>query len=192
MPTDAQNRPPAPKQMIRPCRDDESEAIRAIVNAGAEAYRGVIPADCFHDPYMSAAALRSELAAGVGFAGYEVDGVLAGVMGSQPVRNVHLIRHAYVLPACQGRGIGGALLTHLRSQISGPILIGTWSAATWAIAFYERHGFALVPDGARELLLRTYWTIAARQVETSVVLADRALTREDAEELARASLEGRW
>lgn len=191
MPTDAPNRSPARPPTIRPCRDDESEAIRAIINAAAEAYRGVIPADCFHEPYMPAAALRSEIAAGVGFVGYEVDGVLAGVMGSQPVRNVHLIRHAYVLPAYQGRGVGGALLAHLRSQITGPILIGTWTAATWAIAFYERHGFALVPDGARALLLRTYWSISARQIDTSVVLAAPALTREGAEELSSPSRQGR-
>jgi GNAT superfamily N-acetyltransferase len=176
--------------MIRPCRDDEAETIRAIINAAAEAYRGVIPADCFHEPYMSAAALRSEIAAGVGFVGYEVEGVVAGVMGIQPVRNVHLIRHAYVLPAHQGRGAGSALLVHLLAEIRGPILIGTWAAATWAIAFYERHGFALVPDGARELLLRTYWTISARQIETSVVLARPPLTSAGAEELSTASRQG--
>src|SRR5262245_16122652 len=134
--------------MIRPCRHDEAEAIGAIINAAAEAYRGVIPADCFHEPYMSPAALRSEIAAGVEFVGYEVEGVLVGVMGIQPVRNVHLIRHAYVLPDYQGRGLGSVLLAHLRAEIGGPVLIGTWTAATWAIAFYERHGFALVPDGA--------------------------------------------
>ena len=137
---------------------------------------------------MPAAELRSEIAAGVGFVGYEVEGRLVGVMGIQPVRNVHLIRHAYVRPDYQGRGAGSALLGHLRAQIGGPILIGTWAAATWAIAFYERHGFTLVPEGARALLLRTYWTISPRQIEISVVLAGPALTREGAEELSRASL----
>ena len=188
MATDSTNRPPAPPPTIRPCRDDEGETIRAIVNAAAEAYRGVIPPDCFHEPYMSAAGIRSEIVAGVGFVGYDVDGALVGVMGIQSVRNVNLIRHAYVLPDYQGRGAGSALLAHLRAQIDGPILIGTWAAATWAIAFYERHGFTLVPEGARALLLRTYWTISARQIETSVVLAEPALTREGAEELSRASL----
>jgi GNAT superfamily N-acetyltransferase len=173
---------------IRPCREDEGEAIRAIVNAAAEAYRGVIPADCFQEPYMSAAELRSEIAGGVGFVGYEVEGVLVGVMGIQPILNVHLIRHAYVRPDYQGRGAGSALLGHLRAQVGGPILIGTWAAATWAIAFYERHGFTLVPEGARALLLRTYWTISPRQVETSVVLAQPALTPEGAEELSKAAL----
>ena len=177
--------------MIRPCHDDEAETIGAIINAAAERYRGVIPADCFHEPYMSAAGLQSELAAGVEFVGCEVDGVLAGVMGIQPVRNVHLIRHAYVLPAYQGRGAGGALLAHLRARTAGPILIGTWAAATWAIAFYERHGFSLVPEAACTLLLRTYWTISPRQVETSVVLAQPALTGEGAEALSRASRQGR-
>ena len=172
---------------IRPCRDDEHETIRTIINAAAEAYRGVIPADCFHEPYMSADGRRSEIAAGVGFVGYAVEGVLVGVMGIQPVRNVDLIRHAYVRPDYQGRGVGGALLAHLRTQSGGPVLIGTWAAATWAIAFYERHGFTLVPEGARALLLRTYWTISARQIETSVVLAMPAQTHEGAEELSRAA-----
>jgi GNAT superfamily N-acetyltransferase len=175
--------------MIRPCRDDEAETILAIINAAAEAYRGVIPADCFHQPYMSAAGLQSEIAAGVRFAACEADGVVIGVMGMQRVRNVDLIRHAYVVPACQARGVGGKLLADLRARTGGPILIGTWAAATWAIAFYERHGFTLVPEVARALLLRTYWTISPRQIETSVVLAQPALTREGAEELSRASLQ---
>jgi GNAT superfamily N-acetyltransferase len=156
--------------MIRRCRDDEREAMTAIVNAAAEAYRGVIPADRWHEPYMSRAELDAEIAAGVAFWGYEDGGALIGVMGIQPVRDVVLIRHAYVAPAAQGRGIGGALLRHLLATVSGPVLVGTWAAAEWAIRFYVRHGFALVPRERVPQLLRAYWDIPERQVETSVVL----------------------
>ena len=155
--------------MIRPCRDEERDAILAIVNAAAEAYRGVIPADRWHEPYMSRDELDAEIAAGVAFWGYD-DGALSGVMGIQPVRDVVLIRHAYVAPSRQGRGVGGALLEHLAAAISGPLLVGTWAAAEWAIRFYRRHGFALVPRERTAELLRTYWDIPERQIETSVVL----------------------
>ena len=164
---------------IRPCRENESEAMLAIINSAAEAYRGAIPVDCWHEPYMSLAELQSEIAAGITFVGYEVDGVLAGVMGIQPVHNVDLIRHAYVLPAYQGHGVGSALLAYLRARALRQILVGTWTAATWAIRFYERHGFHLVPETTKALLLRTYWTISERQIETSVVLAAPRLTSED-------------
>jgi GNAT superfamily N-acetyltransferase len=156
--------------MIRRCRDDERDAILEIVNAAAEAYRGVIPADRWHEPYMPAAELDAEIAAGVEFWGYEDDGLL-GVMGVQDVGDVDLIRHAYVRPGIQGRGIGGALLAHLLALRDGRgILVGTWAAAQWAIRFYERHGFARVTPEEKTRLLRTYWTIPERQVETSVVL----------------------
>lgn len=157
---------------IRLCREDETAAILAIINASAEAYHGVIPTDRWHEPYMPASELAGEKRVGVVFWGYEAQGTLAGVMGIQPVRNVHLIRHAYVLPAFQRTGAGGALLHHLRNSTPGPMLVGTWAAAAWAIAFYERHGFRRVSDEAKERLLRTYWTIPDRQIETSVVLAD--------------------
>src|SRR5438445_2387999 len=127
---------------IRRCRDDDRPAILAIVNAAAEAYRGVIPADCWHEPYMPRDELDAEIAAGVAFWGCEEDGALTGVMGIQPVRDVDLIRHAYVLPGGQRRGVGGAILHHLRSLTDRPMLVGTWAAAEWAIRFYERHGFA--------------------------------------------------
>jgi GNAT superfamily N-acetyltransferase len=159
--------------MIRPCRDDDRAAILAIVNAAAEAYRGVIPADRWHEPYMSRDELDAEIAAGVAFWGHE-DGELDGVMGIQPVRDVVLIRHAYVAPGTQGRGIGGALLEHLLSATDRPVLVGTWAAAAWAIRFYERHGFAQVGSERTAELLQTYWDIPARQVETSVVLARAA------------------
>ena len=152
---------------IRRCHEDERKEILAIVNAAAEAYRGVIPADRWHEPYMPAAELDDEIAAGVAFWGYEADGELLGVMGIQPVRDVDLIRHAYVTPASQGRGVGGALLEHLLASATRRVLVGTWAAAEWAIRFYRRHGFEPAAQG----LLRTYWAIPERQIETSVVLA---------------------
>jgi len=160
---------------IRLCRDDDRGAILAIVNAAAEAYRGVIPDDCWHEPYMPARELESEIAAGVEFWGYETDNALAGVMGVQPVRDVVLIRHAYVLPAHQRHGIGAALLQYLRQRSTRPMLIGTWAGAEWAIRFYRRRGFELVPPERKTALLKTYWTVPDRQIETSVVLANPPL-----------------
>ena len=162
-------------KIIRPCRDDDRTAILAIINAAAEAYRGVIPADRWHEPYMPREELNSEIAAGVVFWGYEEDGSLAGVMGIQSVRDVDLIRHAYVLPSSQRRGIGGALLGHLRQLSTRRILIGTWEAADWAIRFYIRHGFELVVPARKTVLLKTYWDVPDRQMEVSVVLANPPL-----------------
>lgn len=159
--------------MLRQCREAESPLILGIINAAAEAYRGVIPADCWHEPYMSAAELGVEIGAGVAFWGYEKEGQLLGVMGTQPVRDVELIRHAYVHPAWQGHGVGTALISHLRSLSARPMLVGTWAAASWAIRFYERHGFDLLEPAAGRRLLATYWRISERQMDTSVVLADR-------------------
>ena len=147
----------------------------AIVNAAAEAYRGVIPGDCWREPYMSLEELESEIAAGVAFWGYEVDGDLIGVMGIQQVRDVDLIRHAYVLPGSQGRGVGSRLLGHLQGLTTRRILIGTWSDAEWAIRFYQRHGYELVSAAEKTSLLKTYWTVSERQIETSVVLANPPL-----------------
>jgi GNAT superfamily N-acetyltransferase len=157
---------------IRLCRDDDRAAILAIINAAAEAYRGVIPADQWHEPYMPRDELDKEIATGVAFWCYEKDGALAGVMGFQPVRDVDLIRHAYVLPGSQRRGVGGALVWHLRRSGARPMLVGTWDAAEWAIRFYRRHGFELVSPARKSMLLKTYWTIPDRQIETSVVLAN--------------------
>jgi GNAT superfamily N-acetyltransferase len=154
----------------RPCRDDERAEILAIVNTAAEAYRGVIPSDCWHEPYMPAQELDVEIAAGVRFWGGEEGGRLVGVMGTQAMDGLDLIRHAYVRPGRQRRGVGAALLEHLL-RISAPrVLVGTWAAADWAIAFYERHGFELVPPARKDELLRTYWSIPERQTATSVVL----------------------
>ena len=157
--------------MIRLCRDDERAAILAIVNAAAEAYRGVIPPDRWHEPYMPAAELDAEIAAGVRFWGYEADRTLVGVMGIQPVDDVTLIRHAYVAPGRQRGGVGGALLEHLIASATQPLLVGTWATAEWAIRFYERHGFVLVSPQRKTELLQRYWTIPERQIATSVVLA---------------------
>ena len=157
--------------MIRRCRDDERDSILEIVNSAAVAYRGAIPADRWHEPYMPAEQLDREIAAGVEFWGYENDGELIGVMGIQPVQDVDLIRHAYVKPASQRGGIGGALIEHLMRSATKPVLVGTWAAAEWAIAFYRRHGFVQVTLEEKTRLLRAYWTIPERQVETSVVLA---------------------
>jgi GNAT superfamily N-acetyltransferase len=156
---------------IRRCREDEREAILGIVNDAARAYRPVIPGDRWREPYMSRRELDDEIAAGVVFWGYEADGGLVGLMGIQPVRDVDLIRHAYVAPDRQRRGVGGALLEHLMRVSSRRLLVGTWAAADWAIRFYERHGFELIPPTQTAAVLRSYWTIPDRQVETSVVLA---------------------
>src|SRR6476646_2191856 len=162
----------APMTPIRICREDERAAVVSIINSAAEAYRGIIPADRWHEPYMSAGELDREIASGVTFWGYdESNGTLAGVMGLQPVRDVDLIRHAYVLPAKQRQGIGSQLLQHLRQVSTRRLLVGTWAAAEWAIPFYERHGFGLVSPARKTALLMTYWNIPERQIETSVVLA---------------------
>jgi GNAT superfamily N-acetyltransferase len=160
-----------PAATIRRCADHEREAILAIVNAAAGAYRGVIPADRWHEPYMSSDELASEIDAGIEFWGYEDEDELLGVIGIQPLGYVDLIRHAYVSPGSQRRGVGGALLEHVSSAATQPILVGTWAAAEWAISFYRRHGFELLPPERSAELLRKYWTIPDRQIETSVVLA---------------------
>ena len=159
--------------MIRLCTTTEFETIYEIINDAAQAYQEVIPADCWHDPYMSKAELQQELESGVVFWGFEVGGELIGVMGIQQVQDVTLIRHAYVRTINRNQGIGGQLLAHLRTLSDRPILIGTWAAAVWAIRFYEKHGFSLVSPEEKDRLLKKYWTISDRQIETSVVLAER-------------------
>ena len=160
--------------MIRRCDERDFELIWSIINDGASVYAGVIPADCWTEPYMSRAKLRAEIEHGVTFWGHEQNETLQGVMGIQQVDDVTLIRHAYVRTDSQKRGIGGHLLSHLRDLAHGPVLIGTWADATWAIHFYEKHGFHVVTPERKERLLRRYWKVPDRQVETSVVLADRA------------------
>jgi GNAT superfamily N-acetyltransferase len=167
--------------MIRRCDENDFESIWSIINDGAQAYKGIIPADRWTEPYMSREKLRHEIDDGVVFSGYAENETLLGVMGIQPVRDVTLIRHAYVRTGNQNRGVGGKLLSHLRELTTRPVLIGTWADASWAIRFYERHGFQLVTPVEKDRLIRKYWSIPERQIETSVVLADekwRELGRE--------------
>jgi len=173
--------------VIRPCDERDLDDIYAIINEAARAYEGVIPADRYHQPYMPMTDLRRE-AARMTFYGWEEDGRLTGVIGYEPVKNVTLVRHCYVLPGRQRQGVGSALVRHcyvlpgrqrqgvgsalLRHAMARTrtrrLLVGTWAAAGWAIRFYEKHGFRLLPDG--DALLRRYWHIPARQRVTSVVL----------------------
>jgi N-acetylglutamate synthase-like GNAT family acetyltransferase len=158
--------------MIRRCEKDDSERIWEIINDGARAYRGVIPADQWTEPYMSREEMEREIEDGVVFWGFEDGGELVGVMEIQKVRDVTLIRHAYVRSEWQKRGIGAQLLAQLRGLTEKPILIGTWADAVWAIRFYEKHGFGMVDLAETGRLLKKYWKISERQRETSVVLAD--------------------
>ncbi|MFA5113970.1 MAG: GNAT family N-acetyltransferase [Candidatus Margulisiibacteriota bacterium] len=158
--------------MIRPCNDKDIEAIQAIINDAARAYKGVIPADCWHEPYMPLEELRQEIGEGVKFWGWEEGGELVGVMGLQDVKDVTLIRHAYVRTAARSHGIGGKLLEYLKAQTTRPILIGTWAAAVWAIRFYEKHGYRLVSPAEKDKLLPKYWSAPQRQFDNSVVLVE--------------------
>jgi N-acetylglutamate synthase-like GNAT family acetyltransferase len=158
--------------MIRPCNSTDFATLYAIVNDAAEAYRGIIPADRWKVPYMPREELQHEIDHGVVFWVYEEAGQLIGVMGIQDVQDVTLIRHAYVRTTQRNQGIGGKLLADLYSHCARPVLVGTWAAATWAIRFYEKHGFRLVTPQEKDRLLKKYWSIPERQVETSVVLAD--------------------
>lgn len=158
--------------MIRRCDDRDFESIWTIINDGAQAYQGAIPEDRWAEPYMSTEKLQHEVDSGVVFWGWQDDGTLIGVMGLQQVQDVTLIRHAYVRSGNQKRGVGSQLLSHLRELTNDPVLIGTWADAVWAIRFYERHGFRIVSAEEKDRLLKKYWRIPERQVETSVVLAD--------------------
>jgi N-acetylglutamate synthase-like GNAT family acetyltransferase len=156
--------------MIRECSDKDFDAIYRVINDAAQAYKGVIPSDRWHEPYMRREHLEREITAGVAFWGVEEDSELVGVMGIQDKGDVTLIRHAYVKTALRNRGFGSRLLRHLETTTGKPILIGTWAAATWAIAFYRKHGYRLVSTDEKNELLKKYWNIPERQVETSVVL----------------------
>lgn len=159
--------------MIRECTETDFNTIFEIINDAAQAYKGVIPQDRWNEPYMSLKELRAEIEDGIVFWGLERDGQLLGVMGFQDKGDVTLIRHAYVWSRAQKLGIGTKLLQHLQSMSQKPILIGTWAAASWAISFYERNGYTVVSEDAKNRLLRKYWSIPERQVETSVVLANQ-------------------
>lgn len=155
---------------IAPCAAADLPAVFEIINESALAYKGVIPADRWHEPYMPMAELKSEIAKGVRFYCCRLDGRITGVMGIQDVKDVTLIRHAYVRTKERRHGVGRTLLEHLNQLTTRPVLIGTWKAATWAVRFYEKNGFTLVTDEEKNRLLRIYWTIPDRQVEESVVL----------------------
>ncbi len=165
--------------MIRSCQEDEFETIWEIINDGARAYKGIIPADRWREPYMPPEELRHEMDEGVRFWGYEDEGCLVAVMGIQEVQDVTLIRHAYVRTGQQSAGIGGRLLAFLREKACGPVLIGTWASSVRAIQFYQRHGFRVVSEEDKERLLRRYWDIPQRQIETSVVLVEGQGVPED-------------
>lgn len=171
---------------LRDVVPEDFDHILHIINCAAEAYRGVIPPDRWHEPYMPAEALASEMADGVVFSACVADGRLIGVMGVQDRGAVDLIRHAYVIPEYQGAGIGSRLLQHLCPAGQKPILIGTWQAADWAIRFYERHGFTRVAPDDAAALLRTFWDVPERQIETSVVLASKTLSHRAVESLSAA------
>lgn len=158
--------------MIRPLAPEEVDLALGLINDAAQAYKGVIPGDCWHEPYMPRKELLAEIRAGVNFWTYTPAGRLLGVMGRQDLGEVTLIRHAYVQPDAQRQGVGTRLLNNLLEAFSGPVLVGTWEAAWWAIRFYQKHGFRLVSPAEKDRLLRTYWTISLRQIETSVVLGD--------------------
>ena len=161
--------------MRRKCKEDDFDDIYEIINDAARAYKGVIPADRWHDPYMSCDELKREIEDGVSFWGYEEAGSLIGVMGIQDKGDVTLIRHAYVRTTRRNQGIGTRLLHFLESKTDRPMLIGTWADATWAVSFYQRSGYRIVSEEEKNLLLRKYWKIPERQVETSVVLANAKL-----------------
>jgi N-acetylglutamate synthase-like GNAT family acetyltransferase len=159
--------------MIRPCVVADIPGMERVINEAAEAYRGAIPPDRWHEPYMPREELEGEIAAGVKFWCVEDAGEVIGVMGLQDVKDVTLIRHAYVLRDRQRSGVGSALMKELVAKATRPLLVGTWAAAGWAIRFYERHGFELVPQPEKDRLLDTYWSIPERQRDTSVVLRKR-------------------
>lgn len=158
--------------MIRSFQMRDFKAVWEIINEAAQVYKGVIPEDCWKDPYMPEEELAHEIKEGVNFWTYEEERELVGVMGRQEVQDVSLIRHAYVRPSKQKKGIGGELLSFIKKRTTCPLLVGTWAIAHWAIKFYEKHGFSIIGEAEKDVLLRRYWHIPERQIITSVVLAD--------------------
>lgn len=169
--------------MIRSCMESDFETIYEIINDSAKAYRGVIPKHSWHEPYMSKNELSREIQEGIIFWGYQQGGKLAGVMGLQEKRDVTLIRHAYVLTKFRKQGIGTNLLRHLEQVTEKPILIGTWANATWAISFYKKHGYELVSEAEKYILLKKYWTVPDTQIDTSVVLAGAKWINDNEQEI---------
>jgi len=169
--------------MIRQCTEADLESIFEIINDSAVAYKGIIPADRWHEPYMPLEEVRREIADGVVFWGLEKDGDLLGVMGIQDKGEVALIRHAYVRTRSRQQGIGEKLLQHLEGMTEKPILIGTWQAARWAVAFYQKNNYKLVSEKEKNRLLQKYWSIPERQIETSVVLANKTWVKNNYSEI---------
>ena len=163
--------------MIRKATNEDFEEIWAVINDAASAYKGVIPADRWHEPYMTKEELKAQISDGVRFTCYLDGNEIIGVMGIQEKEEVNLVRHAYVITKQRNTGIGTRLLEELIRDSQKPILIGTWKAAHWAIRFYENHGFSVLDEEEKNRLLRKYWVIPDRQVETSVVLADEEYWR---------------
>lgn len=159
--------------MIEKCKENDFKEIYDIINDGASAYKGIIPADRWHEPYMSKEELETQIDQGVQFWCFKENEKISGVMGIQHKGDVTLIRHAYVRTADRNKGVGSRLLTHLLAHSTTPVLIGTWADAKWAISFYQKHGFRLLSKSETETLLRKYWIIPERQIETSVVLASQ-------------------
>ena len=172
--------------MIRICKESDFNTIFEIINDAAQAYKGIIPQDRWHEPYMSLAELRAQIDDGIVFWGFERDGRLLGVMGIQDKGDVTLIRHAYVASGKQKQGIGKKLLQHLQGMTQKPILIGTWAAASWAVSFYQKNGYTLVAEEEKNRLLRRYWSIPERQVETSVVLANPTWCRTQSDDSTKS------
>jgi GNAT superfamily N-acetyltransferase len=170
--------------MIRRCDANDFEIVWAIINDGARSYKGTIPEDCYEEPYMSQKHLQHEIDEGVAFWGYEESGILLGVMGSQQVQDVTLIRHAYVRTGSQRRGIGALLLSHLRQMTKDPVLIGTWADAAWAIQFYECHGFRIVSREEKDRLLKQYWTVP-RSLRATFASLPRATDRDGSARVPR-------
>ena len=158
--------------MIFKCEQSDLKEICDIINDAAVAYKGIIPDDRWHEPYMPEEELQKQIDEGVQFWCWKENGEMMGVMGIQYKEDVTLIRHAYVRSIYRKKGIGSKLLAHLASIAATPVLIGTWADAIWAIEFYKKHGFRLLSRPEINTLLRKYWTIPERQVETSVVLAN--------------------
>lgn len=162
---------------VRESRETDLSVMLAIINDAAQAYRGVIPADRWREPYMSLDEMEEEMATGVAFWVVEEESLLLGVMGIQDKGQVALVRHAYVAPRMQRKGVGSRLLRHVEGLADKPMLVGTWADASWAIEFYRRNGFTTVPYRQKNALLRKFWSIPPRQIETSVVLADKRWMR---------------
>ncbi len=157
--------------MISEYTKSDNSKILYVINNAAARYKGIIPDNCWHEPYMSKQELVDELADGVHMFGYHLNNKLIGVIGIQKIKDVVLIRHAYTLTSYQGKGIGSALLEYLlKKNKNSRLLVGTWRNAAWAVRFYEKFDFILHTKDRSTLLLKRYWKIPSKQIKNSVVL----------------------